>query len=232
MFGCYEFGKSVRLDTAEIETYEDSGLYIYHRKSDREVTKVISSASTLVINPVEPVTQPKEITHYLLVEIKKPISLAPLSHLVFFLTFPVEIGIYVSVKKNMEHIDSFTLTNPKYTLYGIPHKGLVCKFWESDIYSNIPDVKPYHEGVMKVDLQNTSNNWTELKKIVFDAYYMKIFYSKFASMSTVVKIYGNQARTSFKEEPLLGDMKKAVELLRLKKIPGVEKREFLMELGL
>lgn len=232
MFGSHAFGKSINLFNAEIKTYEDAGLYLYHRISDHQITKVLSSASSLIIHPVEPVTQPKEITHYLLIELKTPIFLAPQSTSRYFITFPIEVSIYISIKKNIEQIDSFTFTKPKYTLYGTPAHGPICKFWKSDVYSKIPDVNPYLEGVMKVKIQNTSSGWAELQKMVFNAYYMKIFYSNFACMNAVVKIQNNGAKTSFVEKPISDGMKKALELYRLRKIPIVEKEEFVMEWGL
>lgn len=232
MFGSHEFGSTVTFASVVIETYKDEGLFVYHRKSDREVTKILSPFSTLMINPIEPVTQPKEITHYLLIELKKPLLISPENILNFYVTFPIEIGVYVSVEEDVE-IDFFTLTTPKYTLYGSSDRGVVCKWWQSDIHSTIPEVDPYKEGVMKVNIHSNAKEWVELKKMVFDAYAMKIYYSTFACMNASVEVlHRDSAKTSFVEEPILPEMKEALELFRLRKIPMVERREFLMEWGL
>jgi hypothetical protein len=51
-------------------------------------------------------------------------------------------------------------------------------------------------------------------------------------MNAVMEITNSEARTSFIERPILEDMKKAVELFRLRKILIIEKDGFLMEWGL
>jgi hypothetical protein len=232
MFGSFKFGKSTTFGPVTIETVQDNGLVMYHRKSDTDITKFISTPSSIIVNPVEPVTQPQEITHYLLIELKSSVLISPHSTLTFFVTFPIEVSVYVSARKVLEQIDSFTLTTPKYTLYGTPDNGLVCKWWKSHVHSTIPEVTPHLEGVMKVKVRNTSDDWMELRKMVFDAYYMKIFYRHIACMNAVMEITNGEARTSFIEQPILEDMKKAVELFKLRKILIIEKDGFLMEWGL
>lgn len=245
MFGSYEFGVSLDFDTVSVETYRDNGLCIYHRKSDHDVTKVISSASgLLLVNPIEPVTQPKRLTHYLLIEVRTPILLAPGSDLAFFMTFPVEIGLFADIKKGPElgffgearkiaPIDSFTLTNPKYTLYGTQEKGIICKWWESSVHTRIPEVNSLQEGVLHIETRNRSNGWAELTKIVLDAYNMKIFYKDIAYMEAGVTVLSSAvAETSFREKPLTEDMEKAAELFIPGKIAAVERKPFLMEWGL
>jgi hypothetical protein len=231
MFGSYEFGKSIAFDTVTIETYQDKRLFVYHRKSDTEVTKLLASVSPVVITPIEPVTQPKEITHYVMIELKNPLVLPPGKRVTYFVTFPLEVGVYVTVKGVVTPIDWFTLTNPKYTLYGTPDTGIICKWWESSVYSKPPDVNPYLEGIMKVHLYNTTNSWVELTRMVFDARSMKIFYRRFAGMNAVVRVFTGGARTSFREKPIGDGMEKAVELFTVRKIPLV-KQEFVMEWGL
>ena len=231
MFGSYEFGKSLKFGAVSIETLQDKRLFMYHRKSDTEVTKFVSSPSSIIINPVEPVTQPKEVTHYLCIELKTPLFLSPDTRVTYFVTFPLEVAVYVTVKDTITHIDGFTFTNPKYTLYGAPESGIICKWWKSDIYSKIPDLDPYLEGIMKLHLYNTTRDWVELKKMVFDAHTMTIFYSTFACMNAVVKVFNTFARTSFREKPIGDNMGKAIKLFTLQKIPLV-KKDFLMEWGL
>ena len=232
MFGSYKVGKSFTFDAVEIKTSKKEGVYWYVREGQGSTTKTISSASAVIINPIEPVTQPREVTHYLLIELKTPVTLSPDSNLTIYVTFPVEVGVYLSEKEKVQHIDSFTLTNPKYTLYGTPEKGLICKWWESEVFDRVPEVVPSTEGIMKVSIQNTSGDWAELENLVFDAYYMKIYYKKFACMNAEVKVLNNSVRTSFVDHPILKGMEKAIELFRLRKIPIVEKSEFVMELGL
>ena len=244
MFGSYEFGVSLDIGDTKIETYEDSRLYVYHRKPG-DIEKVLSSPCSLVVNPIEPVTQPKKVTQYLLIELKTPVVLIPDDDLEFFATFPVEIGVFAETEKSIslgffgdakgsiEVIDTFTLTNPKYTLYGTPDKGVVCKWWGSGVFKEVPEVNPLIEGVLKVTIQNRSKEWVELKKLVFDAYSMEIYYRDIAYADAVVNIMSNRmAETSFEKKPLTEGMSKAVDVFDLSKLPLVEKESFVMGWGL
>ena len=241
MFGSYEFGKSLEFNTITIETYKENGQYIYHRKP-ANIKKTISSLSNLLINPIEPVTQPKQITHYLLIELTPSVLLSPNTTLTFFTTFPVEIGICTEPPKTLELgfftepqkitlIDSFTLTSPKYTLYGTPNNGLICKWWKSSTHTKILDVNPLYEGILHLTIQNTSSEWTELTKLVFDAHHMKLYYTTIAYMNASVKVNTKTAETSFKEKPLTETMKKAATLFTPTKLPVLEK-PFIMRWGL
>ncbi|MGC1120468.1 MAG: DUF432 domain-containing protein [Candidatus Methanofastidiosia archaeon] len=245
MFGSYQFGKPVNLGSITLETYEDAGLYVYHRKSDSELKKIMSSPFNLLVNPVEPVTQPEKVTHYLLIRMAFPVLVASESKTTLFLTFPIEIGVFpevedfmdlgffTSTRKEEAPIDLFTLTNPKYTLYGDPDNGVICKMWESDIHTQIPQVNPLSEGVVKVEIQNSAPKRKEMIKLVFDALHMKIFYKEFAMVNAVVKINKNDiAETSFLDEPPLEGMKKAARIFSSSKVPAMEKESFFMEWGL
>lgn len=245
MFGSYQFGKPINLGSITLETYEDAGLYVYHRKSDSELKKVLSSPFNLLVSPVEPVTQPRRITHYLLVRMATPVLIAPGSKIALFLTFPIEIGVFpeveefvdlgffTSTRKEEEPVDLFTLTNPKYTLYGDLDNGVICKMWESDVYTQIPQVSPLSEGVVRVEIQNNAPQRKEIMKMVFDALYMRIFYKEFAMVNAVVKINSNNtAETSFLEEPPLEGMRRAARVFSSSKVPVMEKESFLMEWGL
>lgn len=232
MFGVYQFGAHFNVGTATIGTYRDAGLCIYHRKADVEVTKILSAASPLLVTPVEPVTQPRDITHYLLIELEKSLFLAPESVFTGFLTFPLEIGVYITAKEHVELIDAFTFSAPKYTLYGTPSSGVVCRWWKSSVSKEVPDVSFFTEGVMKVTFQNTVGEWVELRKVVFDAYGMQIFYRETACMHSSVRVLStSMARTSFSETPFAEGMEKAVKLFTVRKIPIVEK-DYVMEWGL
>jgi hypothetical protein len=240
MFGSYEFGNTITLDTITIETHEDSGLYTYNRQSDSCITKTLSSPSNLLITPIEPVTQPKHITNYLLIELTHPLLLPPGTISQFFITFPIELGVFpvsekpttlgffTEPKKPDNPIDTFTLTKPKYTLYGTPDNGIICKWWKSNIYKNMPGINPLQQGIIFIEIQ--TSNYTELSKLVFNAYFMKIYYTTFAYMHAFIKI-NNKAETSFKDEPLT-NMKRAPDIFNISKLPVVEKEAFTMEWGL
>ena len=91
--------------------------------------------------------------------------------------YPLEIGVFISRNENFKILDIFTLMKQKFTLYGGPSRGVICKYWRSAVYSSIPSVNPIHEGVVELSITNTSAKWVEVTKAVFNAYGMKMYYS-------------------------------------------------------
>ncbi len=222
-------------DEISIEVRKNKTGYVYVRKSmDGTVEKNISSKDgNIVINPIEPVNLPSCITNFLQISLKKNVVVAPDFREVIFVKFPVEIGVFVSGSGDIELIDVFSLVNQKYTLYGDPRNGIVCRYWESEVYNSIPDVEALKEGVMKVNLKNGFDEWVEISKIVLNVYLMKIFYSSELVFSNVEMEINSKrsAETRFIMEPLKREMKKAVELFTPRKVQIVTKK-FFMEWGL
>ncbi|MBU7015064.1 MAG: DUF432 domain-containing protein [Theionarchaea archaeon] len=245
MFGSYQFGKPVSLGSSTIETYQEKGLYVYHRKSDSELKKIMPSPFNLLVTPVEPVTQPEMITHYLLIRTAFPVLVPSRSKITVVVTFPIEIGVFPeteeslnmgffsSTRKEEEPIDLFTVTSPKYTLYGDPDNGVICKMWRSDVYTQVPQVDPLSEGIANVEIENLAPQRKEITNLVFDVRYMRIFYDGLAMANAVMKVNSTgSAETSFLEEPPLVGMKKAATLFNSSKGAVMEKESFLMERGL
>lgn len=212
---------------------EKSGFYRYHRKlGNSEVEKVFLNDHEIILNPVEPVNLPRSITNYLFIQISKPVIVEPVSSVEVYLTFPIEIGVFVKKGEILEDIDVFSFVKPKYALYGEPRGGVIVKFWQSDVFSEIPEVDPLEKGVMRLKIHNTCDFWVEVSKVVFDVYAMKIYYSnKMVSSIAEMRILSRKiAETSFLDKPMFEGMRKAVELYTARRIP-ILATKFTMEWG-
>ncbi len=225
LYGVHKFGEKI----------EDEKIYIkfdreYIRATNNErVEKVVVGGDKFLINPVEPVNLPKEITRFLLIEFSKTVSIEPKSMVKLYVKFPVEIGVFV-IGKKLYILDIFTFVNPKFTLYGEPRRGIVCRYFKSDVYTNLPEVSKLREGVMELTIKNEFDEWVNVKKAVFDGYGMKIYYSDFPSMVATMKIENKSlAETSFSDKPLSSNMKKSLELYTAKRF--IERKKFTMEWG-
>lgn len=236
MFGSFE----IENFSAEIEDYKvrvektDGYKYVRERLGKVEKEKEIFTASgKVIVNPVEPVNLPKEITNFLLVKFKKPLIIEPKSFTVVYLTFPVEIGVFLAAKRSIGLIDLFSLIKPKYTLYGNPRSGVICRYWESDVYRSIPKTNYFREGVMELKVGNSDSDWAEITQAVFDVYGMKIYYDGelVYSNASINVVSQKVAETRFVEQPLREKMKKALELYTARKI-AVTAGKFVMEWGL
>ncbi len=181
MYGYYDLPFSVEKEGISITVENIEERWVYKRTlGTEEVERVIfGNEKHIVINPVEPLNTPKEITPNLLIEFEKNLLLAGGEKKQIFLTFPIEIGIFIADKgnKSLQLLDVLTLVRQKFTLYGEVSNGVVCKHWKSQVYSNPPSPNPLQEGIMELTLRNASSDWASISKAVFSAYGMKLYYN-------------------------------------------------------
>jgi len=230
-----EYNLNVKLKEQDVEILiEGKGKRkrYYRRVGKNEVEKFIhADRGKVVICPVEPVNLPKEgVAGHLLIELDKPLIIEPGLKDAFYAKFPIEVGVFLVDEKDVERIDIFTKTKSKYTLYGPPESGIICRWWKSSLYNEIPEVDSLYEGVMKVEIANNYYEWMEIRKVVFRAFDMKLFYNDHAYMHAILNISKRTfGETTFnKRKPK--NMKGAIDIYLAKGIKKFEKK-FIMELG-
>ena len=234
MFGEYELNEHLKGDDIEIKIDGKGKMKRYYRRvRDDEIEKLISAQEgKLVVNPVEPVNLPKiGVAEHLMIEFEKPYIIEPYIEDTFYLKFPVEIGVFLVDKKDVERIDIFTKVKQKYALYGSPEHGILCRWWKSDIYREKPDVEKLEEGIIRIDIKNNYKEWVEIKKLVFRAFDMKIFYNEYAYMHAYINVLKKtMAETAFNARKPK-NMKASIDIYLAKGIKKLEKK-FIMEWGL
>jgi len=209
---------------APVRVERVNGKLIYEREGLRKILPECE----IVVNPVEPINLPKNVTRYLEIEFP-PILLKPNSSETIYLKFPIEIGVFAKHGDKVAVVDVFSYEKPKYTLYGSPRRGVVCRWFFSDVYYYIPEVDRLRHGVMRLDIKN-GGDWVEVGKVVLDCYAMKIYYDSFASCWAEMKVIGKStAITDFLDRPIAKGMKKALELYTTRRLMG---KSFTMEWGL
>ncbi|HDS59065.1 MAG TPA: DUF432 domain-containing protein [Thermoplasmatales archaeon] len=233
MFGTYNLDVHLEEEGIELRVEGTGRRRRYYRKAGgEEVEKVVyADRAKLIVCPVEPVNVPDTtISEHLLTELTTPAVIASGSRDTFYVKFPVEIGVFVVDSRDVERIDIFTKTQPKYTLYGPPERGIVCKWWKSDLYMEEPEVDRLFEGVMQVDVKNDYYQWMELHHVVFWAFDMKIFYNRHAFMHAHLTIQKRTiGETSFiTHKPK--NMHKAVDIYQAKGLKKL-KEKYVMEWG-
>lgn len=235
MFGHYTPPLTIKRDGLTLSLRKEGNRVWYERDSgDEQVEKIILADNPqILITPIEPVNKPKQLTPYLLTDFAKALVVEPLTTKRIFIAFPVEMGVFVSKHKEREIIDLITLTKPKFTLYGDPRTGVVCKYWKSEVYFSIPPLNNLLEGVIEATITNATNNWVTLTKAVFNAYGMKIYYSdSLVSMKATIEMgTGKTAETRFIDAPLAEGMTNASEIYTLRPL-SMTATKFLMEMGL
>jgi len=238
IFRRYDLPFEISEDHFSITVRKEYGSIQYLRECQNEKVEKFFLAEdvSLMLAPVEPLNTPKELAQYLQVEFETPMTIAPKVLKIIYVTFPLEIAVFLTGKDNaasLEAIDIFSMSQQKFTLYGDPSNGLLCKHHKSRIFTAIPEIDMYKEGVIEIEIKNATTEWVTVRKVVFNAYRMKIYYdSENVSMSASMNIVSeNMAVTDFNDAPIKQGMTKAPELFVLKKLPIMASR-FLMEHGL
>ena len=201
--------------------------------SDKEKKIITTDNFQILINPVEPLNKPKILSSYLFIGFENNIIIEPKSNKTIFLSFPIEIGIFILKGDKYQMLDVFTLSKQKFTLYGDPQKGLICKYWKSNVFSEIFPTDPLKEGVLKLTIANPNTQWIEIKKIILNAYGMKIYYNNnVVSMIAVMKLKNeDMAETDIEDAPLQNEMKKSLEVYTYYKML-VSSTKFIMDFGI
>ena len=233
MFGCYTGTFRHEIGDILVEAERSGGLLIYRRNCEGRTFEriLISETGETVINPVEPVNLPQDITSLLMIEFS-PMLIEPGLAQTIYLKFPVEVGVFLEAAKDIEVLDVFGLGTQKYTLYGPPTSGAIARWYSSEVYTEIPGVEPLREGVMELSILNTSHEWVEVSRAVFSSADMKIYYNDIVATTATMKIITtHMAETDFIDAPLMPDMTRSIELYTARKIPVIG-RGYLMEWGL
>ena len=185
MFGRYR--GTFRSESGEIliEVEEGDGLLTYRRRcgEDKFERILVAGMAEVIINPVEPVNLPKGITNFLMIEFP-PVMIEPGATRTVYLKFPVEFGVFVESARDIEAVDIFSPTTQKYTLYGTPTRGLIARWYGSEVYTEFPEVDLHREGVMEFTITNTYREWVEVSRAVFESVDMKSLSARSGSAIT------------------------------------------------
>ena len=139
MYGSYDLPVNINSEGIAIQVLSEGKRVFYHRDclGSKQEKILLVSEGNVRLNPSEPLNLPDAVTPYLLVKMNKTLSVAPNSDNTIFLTFPVEIAVYLISKKSVHLLDVFSRAAQKFTLYGEPNNGVICKRWASGVFSDI-----------------------------------------------------------------------------------------------
>jgi hypothetical protein len=234
VFGRYERGFSYTDPEIYLRIDDTGTLPEYRRESGGLVIKKYLAAEydTIHVHPVEPVNLPQEITHYLEIAFP-PIVLSPATNKKIYLTFPVEIGVFFERHKEMNLLDVFSLVPAKFSLYGLPSTGIITRWYQSGIFSDIPKTDIHREGVLELTLINSSAATVEVSRAVFDSYGMQLFYGNRVSMTATMEIISPLiASTTFAGIPPDGCPNRSTDLYAARKFAVGPRKSFFMESGM
>ncbi|NYT07990.1 MAG: DUF432 domain-containing protein [Methanomicrobiales archaeon] len=233
MFGESDYSFTYDSEEVSIRIDPSDGFYQYVRKSGTEaITKVISGGSRkIVVNPVEPVNLPREVTRFLEIHFT-PVAIEPDSGETVYVTFPVEIGIFLESKGDFDVLDIFTLSRPKYSLYGPPEEGVITRYHKSAVSGTIPKLDRLKEGVIALSITNASRNWVEVSRVVFDCSSFFLYYGDIVSVVARMNILSRDIADVRSEDRPLGEgMVPSILVNKARKTLIPDKIPFTMEFG-
>lgn len=235
----YSFGK----DDLSLSVEMKEGHYQYRRDlAGEQVEKAISAGmNRLLVHPVEPFYSGSETAGHLEIEFPALI-IEPGATETVFLTFPVEVGVFVEGLRDTEIIDAFSLGRPKFSLYGTPRRGVITRFARSGRHREIPPVDGGREGVLRLTVRNQLSEWTKVSRVVLDSQEMHLYSSEFAGLVATMRIHARGvAEVTGLDRPLQGGMSRVQDFFTARRIlrldtashlPGIERKGFLMDGGL
>ncbi|MDD1666989.1 MAG: DUF432 domain-containing protein [Methanomicrobiales archaeon] len=235
----YSFGK----DDLSLSVEMKEGHYQYRRDlAGERVEKAISAGmNRLLVHPVEPFYTGTETAGHLEIEFPALI-IEPGATETVFLTFPVEVGVFVEGLRDTEIIDAFSLGRPKFSLYGTTRRGVITRFGRSDRHREIPAVDEARDGVLRLTVRNQLAEWTKVSRVVLDSKEMHLYSSEFAGLVAMMRIHARGvADVTGLDRPLQSGMTRAHDFFTARRIlrldtashlPGMERKGFLMDGGL
>lgn len=167
-YGKFNFDYAVNFEGLKLGFEDRNGMYHYTRDiiGWKHEAHVAVSNGAFYLHPVEPLNLPDNVTDF--IEIKfREITLEPNGTAVVFLTIPIEIGVFLETKSGERTLlDIVTFCHPKFSLYGSASRGVITRFHESEIYTMPPAVPNYREGLLRLEIENKTDEWANISRVV------------------------------------------------------------------
>lgn len=154
--------------------------YLYRREHEGETAaeRLFSSDGgnvQLAVYPVRPIQVPQQLAHHIMIKLNPPVSIPPGSQVTHNLTMPIEIGVFTTSSETSNYlIDAFSLSSPKYALYGLPESGYICRLHKSGLNQKADSIK-HEEATIIMRFENNLQDWVTVSKIVMDAYMVDLY---------------------------------------------------------
>lgn len=215
---------------------QPNGLYYYRNFLGAiEEKEILAKNAQIIIHPVEPIFLDFKSAKHLMIEFDSRMEIEPDSINSIYLKFPVHIGVFVITGEQSDLIDIFSFVPAKFSLYGDPHIGTICRYFKSSVYHEKPQTDYVKEGILEVSITNSTDNWIEMNRIVFDCSRMTVNYTPEEVYSKAnVKIFNHLiAETDFEDLPSNSSYDKSFQIYRQKRLMlSVTSTKFMMEAGL
>jgi len=185
-YGIYSITESTefKFPDTEVKFLKISdNVFSYQRKDseDNLIEKSIPSVTgnlKIEICPIRPLNHPARRTSYVYLSFETPVFLIEGSAATIFARCPIEIGVFLLHEDHKDSLDWFTCDpqNSRYSLYGAPESGSLCKFSSTPIVSSYDDSTPYLNGIIKMQIKNELSGGHSITRVVFPITSNSVYY--------------------------------------------------------
>jgi len=167
MFGEYELKTQfIKIVDKKIHLVENPDDTVLYRRDGVKVLIKKGDEGLLVL----PAPAEGYGVKFLMVKLSERIAIPPRERLIGYLSAPIDI----TVKSGNIEIDRFVIGREKYALYGEKTIGIIARHHVSPFYREVPD----SIGVVKLIVDNPTDEWKMVERVVFPIRNSVMFYSK------------------------------------------------------
>ncbi|HJJ86087.1 MAG TPA: DUF432 domain-containing protein [Methanocorpusculum sp.] len=179
-YGKFNFDYSINFQGLKLGFEDKNGMYNYKRDivGWKHESNIATQTETFYLQPIEPLNLPDNVTDFIEIEFKE-ITIEPDGKAVVFLTIPIEIGVFLEAKNGDRNLlDIVTFCHPKFSLYGAASRGVITRFHKSEVYAMPPSVDNYKEGLLRLEIENDTDEWATIGRVVIYQKGLVLYYDE------------------------------------------------------
>ena len=179
-YGKFNFDYSINFQGLKLGFEDKNGMYNYKRDivGWKHESNIATQTKTFYLQPIEPLNLPDNVTDFIEIEFKE-ITIEPEGKAVVFLTIPIEIGVFLEARNGERNLlDIITFCHPKFSLYGAASRGVITRFHKSEVYAMPPSVENYKEGLLRLEIENDTDEWATVGRVVIYQKGLNLYYDE------------------------------------------------------
>lgn len=179
-YGKFNFDYSINFQGLKLGFEDKNGMYHYKRDivGWKHESNIATRTGTFYLQPIEPLNLPDNVTDFIEIEFKE-ITIEPEGKAVVFLTIPIEIGVFLEARNGERNLlDIVTFCHPKFSLYGAASRGVITRFHKSEVYAMPPSVENYKEGLLRLEIENDTDEWATIGRVVIYQKGLVLYYDE------------------------------------------------------
>ncbi len=167
MFGEHELKTQfIKIADKKIHLVERPGDTVLYRRDDVRVLIKKGNGGLWVL----PAPAEGYGVDFLMIKLTEKMAIPPKERVTGYLSAPIDI----SVRSGNAEIDRFVVGREKYALYGRITSGVITRYHASEFHPEVPEAT----GVVKLVINNPTEKWKLVERVVIPIKGSTMFYSK------------------------------------------------------